>query len=173
MESREHLEHILGPEQKDRVLHFWDELDEHERTVLSEQITSLDVPRALAAFTASAQQLELVPSTIEAIDSEHFFVAAAQSPDDLKRYWETGEGKGGGKYEGVYLLGLKAIAAGEVGVIVLAGGQASRLGASLPKGTLCLELESVKSLLDLQAARIARLETLAHRLTGRRGTIQW
>lgn len=60
--------------------------------------------------------------------------------------------------------GLEAIADGKVGVIVLAGGQATRLGASLPKGTLSLNLEGFShpdSLLAIQAARIARLQRLA------------
>ncbi|VDN56415.1 unnamed protein product, partial [Dracunculus medinensis] len=49
--------------------------------------------------------------------------------------------------------GLRAIAEGKVAAVVLAGGQATRLGASKPK--------DCNSLFALQAARIARLQVLA------------
>lgn len=47
-------------------------------------------------------------------------------------------------------------------VIVLAGGQATRLGATVPKGTLSLGLlRKNDSLFDLQAGQIAKLQSLA------------
>lgn len=56
------------------------------------------------------------------------------------------------------------IAKGEVAAVALAGGQATRLGAAQPKGTVSLgfNLANVPdSLLALQASRISRLEHLA------------
>ncbi len=46
---------------------------------------------------------------------------------------------------------------------MLAGGQATRLGATIPKGTMSLELIRGKndSLFDLQAGQIAKLQAMA------------
>ncbi|PIO73598.1 hypothetical protein TELCIR_04432 [Teladorsagia circumcincta] len=60
-------------------------------------------------------------------------------------------------------LAKQAISRGEVAAIVLAGGQASRLGSSAPKGTIPLGLgvAPCDSLLGIQACKIALLEKLA------------
>lgn len=64
-----------------------------------------------------------------------------------------------------YTLGLKAIASGHIGAIVLAGGQASRLGSDRPKGVLSLGTglgsSTTDSLLFIQAAQIAHLQRIA------------
>lgn len=61
--------------------------------------------------------------------------------------------------------------------ITLAGGQATRLGASVPKGTLPLGIgfNDWDSLLWIQAARILRLQKLAAEAYpgNERPTIQW
>lgn len=59
---------------------------------------------------------------------------------------------------------MEAIARGQVAAVVLAGGQATRLGSTEPKGTLSLgftDCEITDSLLAFQAARISRLQELA------------
>lgn len=59
---------------------------------------------------------------------------------------------------------------------MLAGGQASRLGATQPKGTLKLDIGFNKwdSLLWIQAARIARLQKMAaEEFPGTQPRIQW
>lgn len=54
---------------------------------------------------------------------------------------------------------------GELGVLVLSGGQATRLGADRPKGTFPLGLDSpFGTLLEMQAAQIVRLKTMAKQL---------
>jgi len=58
---------------------------------------------------------------------------------------------------------LQLVANGEVAVIVLAGGQATRLGPGGPsvKGMLELDLPEPKSLFELQAERLILVQELA------------
>ncbi|CAD5218407.1 unnamed protein product [Bursaphelenchus okinawaensis] len=61
--------------------------------------------------------------------------------------------------------GLEIISKGQLCVLVLCGGQATRLGADRPKGTFDLGLEGPnQTLLQLQALQIVRLKALAKKL---------
>jgi UDP-N-acetylglucosamine/UDP-N-acetylgalactosamine diphosphorylase len=62
---------------------------------------------------------------------------------------------------GWYTLGLEEVAKGHVAVVILAGGQGTRLGFDGPKGKFNIGLFSNKSLFQLQAERILAVQRLA------------
>lgn len=65
--------------------------------------------------------------------------------------------------------GLDTAAAGELAVLILAGGQGTRLGSAAPKGCFDIGLPSGLSLFGLHAGRVARLRVLAGEHAARKG----
>lgn len=129
------------------LLKFWETLSKDDQAKLLAQLDALDIERVNRVYSKaiSSETAEVDPAdSIEPLPT-----GASESVSDLKKNAEWRQ------------TGLDAIARGEVGVLLMAGGQGTRLGSSAPKGCYDIGLPSHKSLFQYQAERIARLQTLA------------
>ncbi|CAJ0586028.1 unnamed protein product, partial [Mesorhabditis spiculigera] len=162
--DRAELEKRLGDEA--HLLRFWDELEQPQREALAAQIAEIDVAQCQEAFTTSANIHVPNLDNVKPVPADRYIVSSKLPSEERERLTK---------------LGLEAISRNELCVLVLAGGQASRLGSAEPKGTIPLGLAFPEgsvaqgdSLLSIQAAKIRCLQDLASRtFPGTHGKIQW
>ncbi|PHH66995.1 hypothetical protein CDD81_4390 [Ophiocordyceps australis] len=135
---------------QEHVFTFYDSLSSDDRAALFDQLSGFDPAhineiskRALDApkkeKDAQADKLEPLPqsATASILDS---------SSSDIERW---------------HASGLELIANNKAAVVLMAGGQGTRLGSSAPKGCFDIELPSHKSLFQIQAERIIKVQKLA------------
>ncbi|CAJ0949379.1 unnamed protein product, partial [Mesorhabditis belari] len=165
MSTREALADCLGSQK--HLLQFWDELDEEQKTNLTVQLEEIDVDECKKAFIDSKSIHVPDFANVRPVPSSRYVVSSKLSTEEFDRLFQ---------------VGLEAISRNELCVLVLAGGQASRLGSLQPKGILPLGLpvengvSVVKgdSLLALQASKISRLQGMAAKaFPGSSGKIHW
>lgn len=158
----EKLRRDLKEHNQEHLLKYWDELDEEQQARFYDDIRSIDLAKTNRSFDTTVREAEnhkgekkderIKPMPPEQIGS------VSRAGNDLK-VWED--------------RGFQEISEGKVGVLLLAGGQGTRLGVSYPKGMYNVGLPSGKTLYQLQAERIARLQELAFQRSGKRCIIPW
>jgi UDP-N-acetylglucosamine/UDP-N-acetylgalactosamine diphosphorylase len=120
------------------VFRFWDRLDAAGRERLLAQAEAIDLPEVLRAHTAVREGGPADPGEIE--------------PAEIERIPEHGGDPA--KIERARRRGEEILAAGRVALLVVAGGQATRLGFDGPKGAFPLGPVTERSLFELQAQKI-------------------
>ncbi|KAJ3093709.1 UDP-N-acetylglucosamine pyrophosphorylase [Physocladia obscura] len=136
---------------QEHVFAHYATLSDAEQAVLVAQLQEIDVARSVRIFAQA---------TSAADDSQHHGSGSgevAPLPADALDSVLANPAKAAVWHE----AGLALIAQGKVAVILLAGGQGTRLGSSAPKGCYDINLPSHKSLFQLQAERIRKVQLLA------------
>jgi UDP-N-acetylglucosamine/UDP-N-acetylgalactosamine diphosphorylase len=138
------------------IFSFWPKLTPAQQEELRNQLESLNIERVNRVYTkAVTTEAEALKPTTGVDDIKPLPKSASESVTNEARAKEWAR------------IGLDAIARGEVGVLLMAGGQGTRLGSSAPKGCYDIGLPSHKSLFQYQAERIARLQTVAESECGK------
>ncbi|EPE06673.1 udp-n-acetylglucosamine pyrophosphorylase [Ophiostoma piceae UAMH 11346] len=132
-----------------QVFTFYDTLSSGEQAELVKQLSVFDPVRinelaqeALHPTAAAATG----PATLEPLPESATASILDSAPSDISAWYKSG---------------LELIAQNKVGVVLMAGGQGTRLGSSAPKGCYDIGLPSKKSLFQIQAERIRKIQELA------------
>ncbi|OCB87096.1 UDP-N-acetylglucosamine pyrophosphorylase [Sanghuangporus baumii] len=137
------------------VFSFWDTLSRVEQSSLLDQLSVFDPGRVneihKAALKADEDTKHASPDAVEPLPNDVTENIVDAKKERVAEYRQKG---------------LREIAEGRVAVLLMAGGQGTRLGSSDPKGCYDIGLPSHKSLFQLQAERIRRLQTVAEKETG-------
>jgi UDP-N-acetylglucosamine/UDP-N-acetylgalactosamine diphosphorylase len=141
--------------QQEQVFTFYDTLSSTEKAELYQQLLNFD-PEHINKITQKALNPpqpagDDVQSSLEPLPDSATASILDSKPEDIEKW---------------YNAGLDLIAANKVAVVLMAGGQGTRLGSSAPKGCFDIGLPSKKSLFQIQAERIQKIEHLAHKKTG-------
>ena len=126
----EEIKRTLKKYGQEHLLNFYETLDKRKQDQLLEQIENIDFELISSLYNKTKDGNKNDDADIEPID----YIDKYKLNGDYKFYEEIGE---------------KAIRAGKLAVVTMAGGQGTRLGHDGPKGTYDIGLESHKSLFEL------------------------
>jgi len=159
----ERLKKKLSEYDQEHLLRFWEELVDEDRNQLENDIDELDLQEVTAYFKKAVESSQTIAQNtlddkIQPIDQTKIASVKTSTEEELNTYKEHG---------------LKEIAQGCVAVLLLAGGQGTRLGVTYPKGMYDVALPSHKTLFQLQAERILCLQSMAQQQCGKHGEITW
>ena len=139
---------------QEHVFAFYNELDTESKAALYEQLSSFDPKRinilADKAIHPPKKDDSKAPS-VEPLPESATASLLDLPKEDIEKWYNTGLGH---------------IADNKVGVVLMAGGQGTRLGSSAPKGCFDIGLPSQKSLFQMQGERILKVQQLAQKYSG-------
>lgn len=145
---------------QEHVFAFYDELSTTEKGSLYERLSTID-PEYINQITHSALNPTRSSDEEGKANLEPLPESATASILDSKQE----------EIESWYSLGLDLVAKGQVAVVLMAGGQGTRLGSSAPKGCFDIQLPSHKSLFQIQAERIWKVQKLAEEKSGKKNIV--
>lgn len=152
----------LKTNRQEHLLQFYEELSEDRKTTFLDQLRTIDFDQVNHLFEAAQESLNgqgtKLDNKMKPVPADKFEAEESTRSDLLASYRKTG---------------LEEISKGHVAVLLMAGGQGTRLGVSYPKGMYSVGLPSGKTLFQIQAERIRKLISLAKQQTGVSGKITW
>ncbi|KAK2819403.1 hypothetical protein Q5P01_024964 [Channa striata] len=162
MLSFEQVKKTLERTGQSHVLQFWPELCGEDRDTFLHEISQLDLQGLKDHCEQAAKAATAPPACLDQdIEPVHPQVIGSikRSGRTTLAEWEN--------------EGLLQISQNRVGVLLLAGGQGTRLGVQYPKGMYNVGLPSGKTLYQIQAERIHKIQELANVKHGSKCTIPW
>ncbi|KAL8671493.1 MAG: hypothetical protein Q9168_004007 [Polycauliona sp. 1 TL-2023] len=148
---------------QDHVFAFYDDLSTAEKAGLFERLKSFD-PQYINEITQKALHPPQTSDGSQETTLEPLPEAATASILDSEEK----------DVQSWYTSGLEYVSKGQVAVVLMAGGQGTRLGSSDPKGCFNIGLPSQKSLFQIQAERIWKVQQLAEKQSGEKDiSIPW
>ncbi|ODV59060.1 UDP-N-acetylglucosamine diphosphorylase [Ascoidea rubescens DSM 1968] len=152
------LKQVFAQAGQSHLFQFYNELSTEEREQLLHDASEISSPSKLINSVKDA--LELLNANSSSTDDSAFYQLPNDNfysllKDDDKNSLSDDEKT---KY---YNKGLELIKQNKVGIILMAGGQGTRLGSSSPKGTFRITIPSNNSLFELQAKRIKALQKIS------------
>ncbi|ODV98033.1 hypothetical protein PACTADRAFT_73669 [Pachysolen tannophilus NRRL Y-2460] len=136
---------------QEHLFAYWDELSLEEQSEFLSQLSQFEDPLELVSTVQKAINFSKSNCSM----ARNFKPLPVQSHSSLLE--EPAENVAQWEREGLELINR-----GEVGVILMAGGQGSRLGSCAPKGCYDIGLPSHKSLFQIQAEKIMRVVKLSN-----------
>ncbi|MBN2310472.1 MAG: UTP--glucose-1-phosphate uridylyltransferase [Candidatus Hydrogenedentes bacterium] len=132
----------LADNGQEHVFQFWNCLNDEGRTVLLGQIATIDFP-LMNRLIDDWVRHEPAPETFRSIEPVPTIPIPDPARADAKAAWDAGE---------------EALRAGRVGLLLVAGGQGTRLGFNGPKGAYPIGPITGKSLFAFHAEKIKGLQ---------------
>lgn len=115
--DKQHYISALKPYKQQHLVQFWDELSDLERAQLRSQIDSIDFKALTELANKKSQQVDVVELARRAVPPKAIRLNCDQ--EQMKAARSRGE---------------QALRDGRIGMVLVAGGQGTRLGFDLPKG---------------------------------------
>lgn len=162
MLSIEDIRTKLNEYNQAHVLKFWNELTPKAQESFLKQLNEIKFEDADNLFNRAigclSEETKKLDTQMKPIPPDQFEYEKGIEDSKLEEYRKRG---------------LEAIASSHVAVLLLAGGQGTRLGVPYPKGMCPIGLPSGKTLFQLQAERIRSITRLGKKETGTTGRVCW